>query len=114
MTNPKRGECQITLAGQNYNTKLNLDSIMRIEQACQRSFLKIATDLGNAEFQTQHIIFILQTAIRGGGNDIKDKAMKNLIWEAGIPDAVTAVGVILTNCLVSGDGEDEGNVEAVV
>jgi hypothetical protein len=43
---------------------------MRIETACQRSFLKIATDLGDANFQMQHIVFILQTALKGGGNDI--------------------------------------------
>ncbi len=112
MTNPKRGECLITLAGNEYNTKLNLDGIMRIEQSCQKSFMRIAQDLAEAEFQTQHILFILQTAIRGGGHDIKDKAMKNLIWEAGITEAITAVGSILTNCLVSSE-DQEGNEEAV-
>ena len=112
MTNPKRGECLINLAGIDYNTKLNLDSIMRIEQSCQKSFLKIAQDLSEAEFQTQHIIFILQTAIKGGGNEIKDKAMKNIIWEAGITEAIQAVGIILTSCLVTEENE-EGNEEAV-
>lgn len=109
MTNPKRGECLITLANKEYNTKLNLDSIMRIETACQRSFLKIATDLGDANFQMQHIVFILQTALKGGGNDIKDAAMKNLIWDAGITQAITAVGEILTAALVGGEDKEEGN-----
>lgn len=109
MTNPKRGECLITLADKEYNTKLNLDSIMRIETACQKSFLRVATELGDANFQMQHIVFILQTALKGGGNDIKDAAVKALIWDAGITEAVTAVGEIITAALLGGEDKEEGN-----
>ena len=112
MTNPKRGECAINLNGTTYNTKINLDSIMRIETACQRSFLKIAQDLSSGDFQMHHIVFILQTAIRGGGTDIKDAAMKNIIWEAGIVEAIAAVGQIMSRAIAGDQSEDaSGNEE---
>lgn len=115
MTNPKRGECQIILAGKSYNCKVNLDSIMRIETMTQKSFLKIANDLASADFQMSHIVFILQTALKGGGNDIKDAAMKQLIWEAGITDALQAVSEIMTQVIVGGDTKEElGNEEGAV
>lgn len=110
MTNPKRGECEISLAGQTFQTKLNLDSIMRIETATQRSFLKLANELSEADFQMSHIVFILQTAIKGGGSNMGDAEMKRLIWDAGIAEAITAVGVIMARVITGGE-EQEGNDE---
>lgn len=108
MTNPKRGEVEIQLNGQSYLTKLNLDSLMRIETATGQSILRTAQNLPLGEVPTQHVVFILQTAIKGGGTDIKDAAMKQLIWEAGLTEALTACGEILTRVIV-GEDDDEGN-----
>ena len=83
---------------------------MRIETATQRSFLKLANELSNADFQMQHIVLILQTAIKGGGSKMGDAEIKRLIWDAGLTEALTAVGNIMARVITGGD-EQEGNEE---
>ena len=85
---------------------------MRIETATQRGFLKLATELSSADFKMEHIVFVLQTALKGGGNDIKDAKMKQIIWEAGITEAVTAVGMLVSN-VITGNEDVSGNDQGV-
>ena len=48
MTNKFRGELKVNLNNKDYDTRLTLDGIMRIEQATGRPILKLATELMNS------------------------------------------------------------------
>ena len=45
MTNPKRGELRLEMAGQTFNCKINMDVIMRMEVGIGKSILKLANTL---------------------------------------------------------------------
>jgi hypothetical protein len=40
-----KGEFLLTIAGKDYKARLNIDAIMRIEQACGKSVIKLAQDM---------------------------------------------------------------------
>lgn len=103
MTNPLRGEAEVSLAGQTYQTKLNLDSIVRIESSIGSSIVKVAQKLSNGDLLTNEIVLILHQALRGGGNDLDQKKVQSIIWEAGMMEAMAAVGVVITSALTGGD-----------
>ena len=51
------------------------------------------------------ISFILFTAIKGGGKDITEKQVSNMIWDVGFVDAIRACGEIISMALGAGDDE---------
>lgn len=112
MANAIRGELNIELGGSTYKTKLNLNSIMVLERNLGRSLIKVTQSISEGDLQLAEMIQVLQTALKGGGNDLSDADTKKLVWEAGYVDCLTAVGQILTNTLM-GDEETEGKQEAV-
>lgn len=111
MVNPHRGEAVLSLAGQEYKTKLNLDSIARIETASKESIVKTMQRLASADLLTNEIVNILHVAIRGGGNDVDRKEVERLVWQGGLVEAMTACANVLGGALSSGG--DEGNAQAV-
>mgnify|MGYP005988538715 CR=1 FL=1 len=110
MANKHRGELEITLGEEHYNTRLNFDSIARIESATNMSIIKLAQTIGEASIGIQNLSTILHIAIKGGGKDISEKEVQRIIWNAGIVEGMAAAGEILTNALVG--GQDEGKDEA--
>ncbi len=112
MANTIRGELDIELNGSTYKTKLNLNSIMVLERNLGRSLIKTTQDLTNGDLPLSELIQVLQTALKGGGNELSDADIKRLVWDAGYVNALGAVANILTNSLMGGD-EDEGKPEAV-
>jgi|TARA_Y100000114_G_scaffold149650_1_gene164068 hypothetical protein len=111
MTNPKRGELPIVLGAKTYNGRVTIDSVLRIEQACGLSVLKIAQALSEGALTTTQIISILTPVIRGGGNDVNEKDIGNAIWDGGLAEAIKCVGEIVGVILSAGG--DEGNDEGV-
>lgn len=109
MTNPHRGEVNVSLAGQTYKTKLNLDAIARVETQLGRSIVKVAQRLAEGDMTTNEIAIILHKAIRGGGTNIDLKEVNALIWDAGLADAMKAVGEVIAS--VFGVQDDSGNVD---
>jgi len=110
MANKHRGEMKISLGGEDYNTRLNFDSIARIEGATGQSVIRLAQSIGDTSIGLQQLSIVLYQAIKGGGNDVTDKDVNKIIWEAGIVAAMGAAGEVLTNALIG--GQDEGKDEA--
>lgn len=112
MTNPHRGEVNVTLAGQTYRTKLNLDSIARLETQLNRSIIKVAQTLSAGDMTISEMAAILHKAIRGGGHDMDIKQVNQLIWDAGLPEAMKAVAEVVGG--IFGVSDELGNEGANV
>lgn len=110
MANKHRGEMKISLGGQDYNTRLNFDSIARIEGTTGQSVIRLAQSIGDTSIGLQQLSIVLHAAIKGGGNDVTEKDVNKIIWEAGIVAAMGAAGEVLSNALIG--GQDEGKDEA--
>jgi hypothetical protein len=113
MANTIRGELDIELNNSTYKTKLNLNSIMVLERNLGRSLIKVTQSLSTGDLQLTELLQVLQTALKGGGNDLSDADVKQIVWEAGYVNALSAVGEILTNTLTGDDELNEGKQEAV-
>ena len=105
MSNQLRGEININLGGQDYNCKLNFDSLVRIENALDTPIIKLAGKISEADMKMTEVSYILYTAIKGGGRDISEKDVNDIIWKAGFVDGIKACGEILSMALSSGDEE---------
>tara|TARA_R110000824_G_scaffold69136_6_gene178086 strand:+ start:1472 stop:1675 length:204 start_codon:yes stop_codon:yes gene_type:complete len=53
------------------------------------------------------MVNILHPAIRGGGNDVTESEVANIIYESGIAQSMVAVGEVLSNVLNGSKGSDE-------
>jgi len=107
--NPKRGELQIVLGETKYQGRVTLDVVMRIERQMGRGIVKIAQAMSNADISVSDILTILTPVIRAGGNDVKEKDLHSVIWEAGLTEGIRVCGEVIAIAL--GHEDDEGNVE---
>ena len=105
MSNQLRGEIEIKLGEQTFNCKLYFDCLVRIENTLNVPILKLAQKISEAELKVTEISFILYTAIKGGGKDITEKQVSDLIWQVGFVDSIRAVGDIISMALSNGDDE---------
>jgi len=106
MTNPLKGEMMITLGKKEYKTRLTVDSIIKIETELNDGILGITHRLGDANIRVTELRTVLLHSIRGGGNDLKEKDINQIIADAGIVNACRAVAELLANTLVAKE-EDE-------
>lgn len=83
---------------------------MRIEQNCGRGILTIANGLSKAEMSTQDMVSIMTPVLRSSGEDLKDKDVGKIIWEAGLTEGLRVIAEVVAFII---GGEDQGNVEAV-
>ena len=123
MQNKFRGELKVNLNNTEYNTRLTLDGIMRIETATGRPILKLATELMNSNLSVTDCVNILSVAIRAGGNNMTQKEIGELVFQSGLTEGLRVTGEILANTITGGksnqeedEDEEEGsekNVEAV-
>lgn len=117
MANKFRGELKVNLNNKDYDTRLTLDGIMRIEQATGRPILRLATELMNSNLSITDCVTVLSVSIRAGGNNMTQKEIGQLAYEAGLQDAIRVTGEILANAITGGKKDDEEdsekNVEAV-
>ena len=113
--NKLRGEILVTLAGKEYKARLNIDAIMRIEDATSRSIIKLAQDMSmNEGITVSQVLVVLYNGLRGGGNDVSELDVKNIIGESYL-ESITAVAQLLTTTLTGNSEEetDEGKLEKV-
>ena len=111
MANIFRGELKVNLNNTEYNTRLTLDGIMRIESGTGRPILKLATELMNSNLSITDCVTVLSTAIRAGGNNLTQKEIGNLAFEAGLTEALRVTGEILANAITGGKSTEEGDEE---
>ncbi len=110
MTNPKRGELNLSLGDQTFLCKVSMDTIMRIEANAGRGILKIANGLQDADLSAADMVSILTPVIRSSGTDVKDRDVQKMIWDAGFSEGIRAVAEVIVHII----GGDEGNeMEAV-
>jgi hypothetical protein len=107
-----KGEFLLTIAGKDYKARLNIDAIMRIEQACGKSVIKLAQDMSmNQGILVSDILVVLYNGLRGGGNDLNEIQVKNIIGDSYI-ESLTAVANLLSYSLAgNSDEETEGSPE---
>tara|TARA_Y100000114_G_C11757516_1_gene327734 strand:+ start:789 stop:1139 length:351 start_codon:yes stop_codon:yes gene_type:complete len=111
MVNPQRGELLLKLGKENLKARLTIDAIIRIEQTVGTSIVQIAQRLSEGKSTILEVLNVLTPAIKGGGNDINEKKVKDMIWSAGLIEGMRCAGEVLTVALNSGLS-DEGNEEA--
>ena len=111
MTNKFRGELKVNLNNKDYDTRLTLDGIMRIEQATGRPILKLATELMNSNLSITDCVIVLSQAIRGGKNNMTQKEIGELVFDAGLTEGLRVTGEILANTITGGKSADEEDDE---
>ena len=113
MTNPLKGQVEVQLGSETYKARLTIDAIVQIEQSIGMGIIKLANKMANADISMTDVIAVLTPALRGGGNDLSEKEVKNIIADVGIVSATTVVANLLAQTL-SDSGEDtQGKQEAV-
>lgn len=105
-TNKLRGETLVTLAGKEYKARLTMNSIMTLEASVGMGVLKLAQKMGEGDIMLSHIIKVLTPALRGGGNDVQEKDVINLVQEAGLVNATRAVAELLAASLTDSNSEE--------
>jgi len=91
---------------------VTLDSILKMETTLDKSIMQIAQSLSNGHLKITEQIAILLPVIRAGSNDVSEKEVGEMVYQAGIADTLKAIGDVVT--IVMSAGQDEGNVQEVV
>ena len=73
--------------------------------------MQTAQKLGEGKATITEIVNVIQPALKGGGNNLDQKDVSKMVWEAGLIEGMRVAGEILTVALNSGV-PDEGNEEA--
>ena len=107
MTNPLKGEVNLTIGKETYKARLTVDSIVRIEESIGCGILKLAQRMADADIRISDVVSILTIALRGGGNDIQAKDVHKIIADAGIVESVSAVANLLTEAISPSDDSME-------
>ena len=105
MVNQLRGEITIKLGEQTFNCKLNFDSLVRIETSLDTPILKLLGKISEGDMRVTEMSYVIYTAIKGGGKDISEKDVNNLLWDVGFVDSIKACGDILSHALSTGEEE---------
>lgn len=74
--------------------------------------MEIAQSLSNGHLKITEQIAVLLPVIRAGSNDVSEKEVGEMVYQAGIADTLKAIGDVVT--IVMSAGQDEGNVQEVV
>lgn len=112
MTNPMRGETQITLGTETYKARLTVDAIINIEEELDKGIIEIMTEIGDAKIRTSYLVVILRAALRGGGKDIDDSGVKKIISENPFTEVCRVIAELLASVLTD-QGSEEKKEQAV-
>lgn len=99
MTNPMKGQVEVSLGIETYKCRLTIDSLIKIENELDMGILAIATKMSNANVRIYELSVVLRYALRGGGNDLDQKELFKIIENAGIVDTSKAVAQLLADVL---------------
>ena len=83
-----------------------------METALDKSIMQIAQSLSNGHLKVTEQVAILLPVIRAGSNDVSEKEVGEMVYQAGIADTLKAIGDVVT--IVMSAGQAEGNVEEAV
>ena len=107
MINPLKGEVELELGGKTYTTRLTIDALVRIETALDKGIIEIVNDLSNAKTRINWLMVVLLQALRGGGNDIKDSDVKEILTKEGVASATVKVAQMLAGALTDIDSDED-------
>lgn len=113
MTNPLKGEVDITLGDTTYKTRLNIDSLVKVETELGCGIIQLAQKISVADIKIKELAVVLRYALRGGGNDVDNKQVFKLIEDNGIVAISAVVAGLITKTLSDPKEESEGKEEAV-
>jgi hypothetical protein len=105
MTNPLKGQIEITLGDNTYKARLTVDAIITIETAVGCGIIKLAQKMAEADIRITDLIAVLHAALRGGGNDLQEKDISKIIQDVGIVEATRCVAELVTQSLTA-DSEE--------
>ena len=90
---------------------MTVDSLIRIETALGQSIVQLTTKLSEGHLSLSETSFIIHSAMKGGGSDIKDNEVSQLIYESGLAEGMRVCGELLANVLQGGQRETEKKQE---
>ena len=113
MTNPLKGQIEVTLGSQTYKARLTIDSLVNIEDELDTGILELAQNIAQAKVRIRTLLVVLRHALRGGGNDFDDKKVGQIISDIGIVTASTEVAKLLVATLNDNDSDEEDKKKAI-
>lgn len=114
MTNPLKGETQITLGSEDYACRLTIDSLIKIEEEIGMGIIKLINKLSSEmDMPISSQIAILYHALRGGGNDLTKNQVKELMAKNGIIKTTQIILLMLTSTLNDEDDNEKKEEKAV-
>jgi len=113
MTNPLKGQIEVTLGSETYKCRLTIDSLVKIEDELNTGILELAQDIGQAKVRIRTLLVVLRHALRGGGNDFDEKKVGQIIADVGIVVASTEVAKLLVSTLNDNDSDEEDKKKAI-
>ena len=107
MSNRHRGEVSITLGSKRYALRLTLQALAEIEAAFGASDLAaMGARFAGGKLAARDLVVLTGATIRGGGHDIDDREIANLINASEISTLVEALADLFT--LSFGQGTTKG------
>lgn len=100
---------ELKLGPKAYKAKVTLDAIIKIETSLNCGIVKVLQKLTDGNLTTIEMVSILLPIIRGGGNDLSEKEIKQIVWDAGIAATMNATGEVLAKALMGDDTEGKEN-----
>ena len=113
MTNPLKGQIEVTLGSQTYKCRLTIDSLVKIEDELDTGILELAQNISQAKVRIRTLLVVLRHALRGGGNDFDEKKVGQIISDIGIVSASTEVAKLLVSTLNDNDSDEEDKKKAI-
>ena len=111
MTNPMKGEIQVSIGSETYKCRLTVDALIRIEEQLDKGIIQITQNLADADIRITDLVVILHQALRGGGKDIDEKEARMIIQNNGLVDSARAVAELLTSTFSEPREEASGKKE---
>ena len=113
MTNPLKGQIEVTLGSQTYKCRLTIDSLVKIEDELDTGILELAQNIAQAKVRIRTLLVVLRYSLRGGGNDFDEKKVGQIISDIGIVTASTEVAKLLVSTLNDNDSDEEDKKKAI-
>ena len=113
MTNPLKGQIEVTLGSETYKCRLTIDSLVKIEDELDIGILELAQNIAQAKVRIRTLLVVLRYALSGGGNDFDEKKVGQIISDVGIVTASTEVAKLLVSTLNDNDSDEEDKKKAI-
>jgi len=113
MTNPLKGQIEVTLGSETYKCRLTIDSLVKIEDELDTGILELAQNIAQAKVRIRTLLVVLRYALRGGGNGFDQIILGQIISDIGIVTASTEVAKLLVSTLNDNDSDEEDKKKAI-